>query len=559
MVLMRRSIQAVVCVLALVSLSVRADGPAESRGELGLRLMLRQLATVGTVMHATAHPDDENSALLAQQSLGKGLRVVLATATRGNGGQNEIGPELFEALGVLRTEELLAAHEFDGAEQFFTRAVDFGFSFSIDETYEQWGHDEIVGDYVRLIRMTRPDLVITMRPDGSGGGQHHQASARLAAEAFRAAGDAARYPEQLREGLRPWQPRKLYQARWYGMFERGGPPPSENLVTVDGNTYDPLLGRTWAEIGSEARSMHKCQGFGQLLALPGPFVIKYKLADTTLESQRQAREEALEDGLDLTLAGLARFAGPDPPAALSRQLAAIADVVHAAEASLDTGGPHAVVADLARGLRATRELRAWLTAPEPALDDDAVYEMDFRLAQTERRFEQALVTAQGLRIEALADDGIVVPGQKVRLTVIVANRGTAPIDVVRSAVTGFADSLPACAGGRLGPTEISRCEGSVTIPPDARISEPYWHRADEAGRYTFDSDAPFGLPFRPTPFRLELGLTVGDVSLKASVPVQHRYEGNIFSGEKRMQRRTIGGLARDTRRRNQQRTRAGGG
>ena len=123
------------------------------RGEVALALMLRKLATVGTVMHVTAHPDDETNGLMAMQSRGQGLRVVLATATRGNGGQNEIGPEIFEALGVLRTEELLAAHRFDGAEQFFTRAVDFGFSFSIDETFEKWGKDEILGDYVRLIRI----------------------------------------------------------------------------------------------------------------------------------------------------------------------------------------------------------------------------------------------------------------------------------------------------------------------------------------------------------------------------------------------------------------------
>ena len=128
---------------------------------------------------------------------------MLATATRGNGGQNEIGPELFEALGVLRTEELLAAHRFDGAEQFFTRAVDFGFSFSVEESFEKWGHDEILGDYVRLIRMTRPDVIITMRPDGAGGGQHHQASARIATEAFRAAGDPARYAEQIAAGTAP--------------------------------------------------------------------------------------------------------------------------------------------------------------------------------------------------------------------------------------------------------------------------------------------------------------------------------------------------------------------
>ena len=195
--------------------------------------------------------------------------MILATATRGNGGQNEIGPELFEALGVLRTEELRAAHRFDGAEQMFGRAIDFGYSFSVDETFEKWGKDEILGDYVRLIRMTRPDVMITMRPDLHGGGQHHQASALIGLEAFRAAGDPKRYPEQIAQGLWPWQASKIYKVGYYGFF-RGEPEPPKGtkLVAVESDVYDPLLGRTYAEIGSEARAMHKCQGFGQLLALP---------------------------------------------------------------------------------------------------------------------------------------------------------------------------------------------------------------------------------------------------------------------------------------------------
>ena len=543
MVLMRRTISVLACAVALVSLAVHAEGLADARGEAGLALMLRKLATVGTVMHATAHPDDENSALMAKQSAGQGLRVVLATATRGNGGQNEIGPELFEALGVLRTEELLAAHRFDGAEQFFTRAVDFGFSFSVEESFEKWGHDEIVGDYVRLIRMMRPDVILTMRPEGAGGGQHHQASARIATEAFRAAGDPARYAAQLQEGLRPWQPRKVYQARWYGMFERDTPPPAENLVTVDGNTYDPLLGRTWAEVGSEARAMHKCQGFGQLLALPGPFVVKYKLVDTTLTSQRDPNEATLEEGLDLTVPGLARFAGANPPAALPAKLGAVADAVRAAEGSLRARGPDAALPDLARGLRATRELRAWLASPGAQIDKEKAFEIDFRLAQTERKFEAALVTAQGLRIEALADDGIVVPGQRVKLTLIVANRGGTPVAIAETSAKGFADSWSSCTIGPLAPGAIARCEGSLTVPVSARVSEPYWHRAGEAGRYTFDEDAPFGLPFRPTPFVTDLALTIGDVPVRVSLPIQYRYEGNIFSGEKRMELKVVPALS----------------
>src|SRR5688572_752876 len=131
-------------------------------GAPGLSLALRKLTTVGTLMQTTAHPDDENNAVLALYARHLGMRVALVSATRGDGGQNEIGPELFDALGILRTEELLSAHQYDGAEQYFTRAVDFGYSFSQEETFDKWGRDEILGDFVRHIRTIRPDVISTL-------------------------------------------------------------------------------------------------------------------------------------------------------------------------------------------------------------------------------------------------------------------------------------------------------------------------------------------------------------------------------------------------------------
>src|SRR6195256_5345982 len=169
----------------------------ELQGHVALGLALRHLANVGIVMEATAHPDDEDNGLLVMLNRGQGVRTVLGTATRGNGGQNEIGPEIFESLGVLRTEELAALHRFDGAEQYFTRAVDFGYSFGIDETFEKWGRDEITADYVRLIRMIRPDVIITLPPPGNAGGQHHMASSIITHDAVRIAGDPSKYPDQI--------------------------------------------------------------------------------------------------------------------------------------------------------------------------------------------------------------------------------------------------------------------------------------------------------------------------------------------------------------------------
>ena len=176
---MRRSLLSIIVLVSVSSAHSSAQHQlipvSQMRGAPALELALRKLDTVGSFMMTTAHPDDENNGMLAYFSHGKGFRTTLVTATHGEGGQNEIGPELFVPLAVLRTEELLAAHRFDGAEQFFTRAIDFGYSFSIEETLEKWGHQEILGDYVRMIRTIRPDVIVGFVFDGDGGGQHQWA------------------------------------------------------------------------------------------------------------------------------------------------------------------------------------------------------------------------------------------------------------------------------------------------------------------------------------------------------------------------------------------------
>src|SRR5262245_44133529 len=212
-------------------------------------------------MQAPAHPDDETNALFALFTHGMGLRSVDVQNNRGEGGQNEIGPELFRDIGVLRTAELLSAHRIDGAEQYFTRAIDYGYSFDPEEVINKWGRDEIVGDYVRLIRTLRPDVVVTMNIQGRGGDRAHEATAVLTREAYRAAGDSSRYPEQIRQGLRAWQPKKLYFAAGFaGRAGRGGASPSGRTTRVNTAAYDELLGRTYAEVGADAHSYHKCQG-----------------------------------------------------------------------------------------------------------------------------------------------------------------------------------------------------------------------------------------------------------------------------------------------------------
>src|SRR5437016_6037218 len=183
---------------------------ADDTGHVALGLAIRKLDVAATFMQCPAHPDDETNALFALFGYGQGLRVVDLQNNRGEGGQNEIGPELFRDMGVLRTSELLAAHRLDGAEQYFTRAIDYGYSFDPQEVVNKWGKQEIVGDFVRLIRKLRPDVMLTMNIQGRGGDRAHEATTIVTREAYRVAGDPAKFPEQIKEGLRPWQPRKLY-------------------------------------------------------------------------------------------------------------------------------------------------------------------------------------------------------------------------------------------------------------------------------------------------------------------------------------------------------------
>jgi len=532
------------------------------QGHAALGLALRHLANVGIVMEATAHPDDEDNGLLVMLNRGQGYRTALVTATRGNGGQNEIGPEIFEALGVLRTEELAALHRFDGAEQYFTRAVDFGYSFSIDETFEKWGRDEITADYVRMIRTIRPDVIFGMTPTGNNGGQHHNASAVISHDAYKLAGDPAKYPEQIKDGLRPWQPKKYY---WTGGFGPPNPADEQNgkQCRINSSVYDGLLGRTYSEIGTEARSMHKCQGMAQLLALPGPSVRTYRLVESTIAGQLQKDEKALTDGIDASLASLAQFAGPRPPKDLVDGLASIASNVRTAQQRFDADNDDGAVAPLIAGLHAERVLRGQLRSMN--VDDNGKFEIDFRLRQKEREFTQAIIIASGLRIDALANDGVVVPGQDVNLSLFIANNGAGEVAIRQAKFDGFTGD-GACAlnqiqqqafGGGRGrggrgnappPIPVSslkkdmagRCDVMLKIPANAPISEPYWHRKGDAGRYTFDADAPFGLPYRPTDFYASVTLGFAGApggpaveEVFAALPVQYRYSGDIFSGEKR--------------------------
>ena len=262
---MKRLSIIIVCIgVALSQFSGKAQVReiAENRGAAAAWQALLRLRTTATVLHTTAHPDDEDGALLAWLSRKAGVRTGLLTLNRGEGGANLIGPELYDALGILRTEELLAAGRYYGVEQMFTRMTDFGFSKRLDETLEHWGKEIALGDVVHAIRLYRPDIVISRfhgkARDGHG---NHQAAGLLSIEAFKAAADPKLFPEHFKEGLRPWQVKKLYLSLRENEISQQIPGPdlrpamkirSEDLISrIDVGEYDPLIGRSYREIARD--------------------------------------------------------------------------------------------------------------------------------------------------------------------------------------------------------------------------------------------------------------------------------------------------------------------
>src|SRR4051794_5165310 len=285
------------------------DPLPQDTGEVGLKQELRKLQTTGRLMMVVAHPDDEDGGLLTLEARGKGVQTLLMTLTRGEGGQNKTGDTFSDELGVLRTLELLAADRYYGVEQRFSRVADFGYSKTPEETFQKWGgHDVPLADIVRVIRQFRPDVLVARfsGTDRDGHG-HHQASAILTKEAFRAAADPNRFPEQIKEGLQPWQPKKLYIGNVCGF---GASTCADENYTVKINTgeVDPVLGMSYAQFAIEGLKHQQSQGLGDISIPSGPRYAFYKLADSVLPKTMDANghEKDLFDGIDTSLQGLAR-------------------------------------------------------------------------------------------------------------------------------------------------------------------------------------------------------------------------------------------------------------
>ena len=452
---------------------------------------LQRLQTTATVLHTVAHPDDENGALLTWLSRARGVRTGLYSTTRGEGGANLIGPELFDALGIVRTEEHLAAVRYYGIDLFFSNAVDFGYSKRLDETLEKWDYQLLLGNMVRLIRLYRPDVIIARfqgnRQDGHG---HHQVSGVVTSEAFRAAGDASRFPEDLSDGLQPWQPKKLYitRSRWRRSSTE---TPDTPMLKIDTGEYNPLLGLSYSQIARQGLSLQRSQGVGQTRASKGAAVTELRLVDTTLTAQRDP-EESLFDGIDTTIMGMAKLTNTS---ALDAEFAQLQESVDAAVREYDARYPWTVVPHLANGLKTARSLIE--SVQHIDLDDNTRSHLLFLLRNKEQEFMTAANAALGVSLEVLvqpaaesrssATFNVAIPGQKFEIGVRMVNPSPVAAELVTVSLhvpdgwNVHRSEKDSDRGGigPIKPNEPISIVLEVQVPQNAEYTQPYWSRASE--------------------------------------------------------------------------------
>jgi len=477
------------------SLFCTIAGPCRAQqafsGTDSLEQSLRKLNELGTVLMIAAHPDDERTAVLAYFARGRHMRTAYLSLTRGEGGQNLIGPEQGAQLGLIRTQELLDARRIDGAEQFFTRAIDFGFSKTAAETLEKWGHERILGDVVWVMRRYRPDVVVlvfTGTPmDGHG---QHQASVVLAKEAFAAAGDPQRYADQLKYA-EPWQPQRLVHA----VFNFGGgamQDPAAKLPpagTADTGAFNPILGYSYEELAVLSRSMHHSQGTGAMRR-PGAAVTEF----TLVAGAPQAGAKDLFDGIDTTWN---RLPGG----------AAVKAILDDAIARFEPAHPERMIPLLLKA-------RPLIAAMHDPLAGIKLGELD-----------EAIGQCAGLWVDAQPRQPEVTPGSHLPVTVTVLNRSAAPVTLESVALEGmWWKTMAVTPPEKLGNNQSHIAEFAVEVPALQPFSQPYWLAKPAAGDdYTVDDRTLIGLPDTPAVLRVRARISIEGTRLDLVRPVQFRY------------------------------------
>jgi LmbE family N-acetylglucosaminyl deacetylase len=461
-------------------------------GAVEIEQSLHKLNELGTVLMIAAHPDDERTSVLAYFARGRHMRTAYLSLTRGEGGQNLIGPEQGAKLGLIRTNELLDARVIDGAEQFFTRAIDFGFSKTATETLEKWGHDRILGDVVWVVRNYRPDVIVLVFSgtprDGHG---HHQASAILGREAFDAAADPKQFPEQLKY-VQPWRARRVVRASWvFGpQGGRGGsngqqpaPPPSGEVET---GAFNPVLGYSYEELAVLSRSMHHSQGTGAMRQ-PGGGAAPFELV---------AGEPAAKDPFDGIDTSWNRVSGG----------AAVAPI-------------------LADAVRVFEPARPEKALPYLAKARPLVAKIDDPLAKTKlAELDETIALCAGLWAEAQAHEADAIPGAPLNVTTTVVNRGHAAIGFEGAAIEGMWNEPLPNTPAKLAYNKPLALDFTKSVPADQPYSQPYWLvKPPTDDVYTVDDPRMVGRADTPGVARVRLHFTLDGATFDLTRPVHYRY------------------------------------
>ncbi len=505
-----------------------SPGLTVDRGHAGLWQRLLKLRTTASLLHTTAHPDDEHAGMLTYASRGLGARTGLLTINRGEAGANAIGPELFDALGLIRTEELRLSGRYYGLDdQYFTSALDYGYSKTLDEALRSWDRETVLRDMVRILRMNRP-LVVVSRFHGSerDGHGNHQAVGGLTPEAVQAAGDPSMFPEQIsHEGLRPWKPLKLY---------RGGVRENEPWhLRLDVGEYSPWLGASYQDFGAYGLSLQRSQTSGRTRQRMGSVPYYYERLDS-----ESAEEGNFFDSLDTSLSGLFALVGETPPEGAVALLTEIERHLERAMQDLEVQDLSAIAPDLVGGLRKTRELLALVPAKTEAA---------FLLRIKEQQFMHAISAALSLQFTAVAmasgertgDNpwapvttmGAVVPGQLFRVESRLYN--PAQVSVAHVALT--LESGPGEAAWSVVPSppaseQMHAVDFTVQVPEDPAFSRRYFHRSSIRDNHYAVADSSI-MHLSASPPRLEavaaLEVLGEPVVLRSAV---HAMESNLPYG-----------------------------
>lgn len=448
-------------------------------------LQLKKANVLATALYVAAHPDDENTTMLAWLAKEKLARTAYLSCTRGDGGQNLIGPEQAELMGLIRTHELLEARKIDGAEQYFSRANDFGFSKTTEETMQIWEKEKILADVVWRIRAFRPDVIVCrFPPDSRAGHGNHSASAVLAEEAFKAAADPNRFPEQL-QYLKPWQAKRVVWNTFNFGASSQKPNDKGQFIQVDIGAFNPLLGKGYPEIAAESRSMHKSQGFGSAKN-------RGMRPEYLFHKDGVPAEKDIFDGIDT---GWSRVNGG----------AAVQEALSTAIANFMADNPAAIIPQL-------------LVAYQRLSNLNDEYWKDVK----KKEIEQLIVACAGIWYEANANDYATAAGDQLKVTATVVKRSDVPVRLERIRIGVTNQELN--PNLELGNNELSNLPIDITIPSNLPITQPFWlAEAHEKGAYTVEDVWLRNTPMKTPDLQVEFSFNIQGQPFSFTVPVSYKF------------------------------------